>query len=66
MSFDALVVGFGMSRVLIELRLAPSPAAYSVLAAVVVIDAYLLYRFFQRRSSPSRTGGQSGLRVRRL
>ena len=66
MSFDALVVGFGMSRVLIELRLAPSPAAYGVLAAVVVIDAYLLYRFFQRRSSPSRTGGQSGFRVRRL
>jgi uncharacterized membrane protein YfcA len=66
MSFDALVVGFGMSRVLIELRLAPSPAAYGVLAAVVVIDAYLLYRFFQRRSSPSRTGGQPGFRVPRL
>lgn len=50
MSFDAVVVGFGMSRVLVELRLAPSPGAYSVLAAVVAIDAYLLYRFFQRRS----------------
>ena len=62
MSFDALVVGFGMSRVLVELQLAPSPAAYSVLAAVVAIDAYLLYRFFQRRSFPSRTAGQSGLR----
>lgn len=50
MSFDALVVGFGMSRVLIELKLAPSPSAYSILAAVVAIDAYLLYRFFKRRS----------------
>jgi len=49
MSFDALVVGFGMSRVLVELKLAPSPDAYSVLATVVAIDAYLLYRFFQRR-----------------
>ena len=51
MSFDALVVGFGMSRVLVELRLAPSPDAYSVLATVVAIDAYLLYRFFQKRRS---------------
>jgi len=50
MSFDAVVVGFGMSRVLVELKLAPSPDAYSVLATVVAIDAYLLYRFFQRRS----------------
>ena len=50
MSFDALVVGFGMSRVLIELKLAPSPSAYSILAAVVAIDAYLLYCFFKRRS----------------
>jgi len=51
MSFDAVVVGFGMSRVLVELKLAPSPYAYSVLATVVAIDAYLLYRFFQRRRS---------------
>lgn len=51
MSFDAVVVGFGISRVLVELKLAPSPDAYSVLAAVVAIDAYLLYRFFQKRSS---------------
>ena len=51
MSFDAVVVGFGMSRVLVELKLAPSPDAYSVLATVVAIDAYLLYRFFQRRRS---------------
>jgi len=50
MRFDAVVVGFGMSRVLVELKLAPSPDAYSVLATVVAIDAYLLYRFFQRRS----------------
>jgi len=42
MSFDAVVVGFGMSRVLVELKLAPSPYAYSVLATVVAIDAYLI------------------------
>jgi uncharacterized membrane protein YfcA len=49
MSFDAAVVGFGMSKVLIELKLAASPEAYSVLATAVAIDAVLLYRFFQAR-----------------
>jgi len=49
MSFDAWVVGFGLSRVLIELSLATSPMAYSVLLAVVVIDAYLLYLFFTKQ-----------------
>ncbi len=50
MSFDAVVVGFGMSKVLIELKLVPSPEAYSVLATAVAIDAVLLYRFFQARA----------------
>jgi uncharacterized protein len=50
MSFDAVVVGFGMSKVLIELKLASSPEAYAVLAAAVVIDAVLLYQFFQARA----------------
>ena len=49
MSFDAWVVGFGLSRVLIELSLATSPMAYSVLLAVVIIDAYLLYLFFTKQ-----------------
>jgi len=46
MSFDAWVVGFGLSRVLIDLDLMPSPWAYSVMAVTVLIDAYLLYIFF--------------------
>ena len=46
MSFDAWVVGFGLSRVLIELKLVDSPWAYSVLAATIMVDAYLLYMFF--------------------
>jgi uncharacterized protein len=46
MSFDAWVVGFGLSRVLIELKLMESPWAYSVMAATILIDAYLLYVFF--------------------
>jgi uncharacterized membrane protein YfcA len=46
MSFDAWVVGFGLSRVLIELGLAESPWAYSVLAATIVVDTCLLVLFF--------------------
>src|SRR6201982_710664 len=50
MSFDAWVVGFGFSRVLIELNLVESPWAYVVLAVTILIDAYLLYIFFTRRA----------------
>ncbi len=46
MSFDAWVVGFGFSRVLIDLNLMESPWAYSVLVVTILIDTYLLYVFF--------------------
>lgn len=46
MSFDAWVVGFGISVLLRELQLVGSHMAYLVLAAVAVLDAGLLYRFF--------------------
>src|SRR5712671_1842004 len=46
MSFDAWVVGFGLSRVLIDLNLMESPWAYSILAVTILIDTYLLYVFF--------------------
>src|SRR5215467_5119540 len=46
MSFDAWVVGFGFSRVLIDLKLMQSPWAYSVMAVTILIDIYLLYMFF--------------------
>jgi hypothetical protein len=49
MSFDAWIVGFGLSKVLVSLGLAVSPLAYLVLAAVVVLDAALLTTFFRRR-----------------
>jgi hypothetical protein len=52
MSFDAWVVGFGLSRVLIDLQLMESPSAYSVMAAAILIDACLLYVFFSRRAGP--------------
>jgi hypothetical protein len=53
MSFDAWIVGFGLSRVLIELDLAASPWAYWVMAATIVIDGCLLYAFFRARRAPS-------------
>jgi len=53
MSFDAWVVGFGLSRVLIELDLLASPWAYGVLVGTILIDAYLLYIFFTTRNAPA-------------
>jgi len=55
MSFDAWVVGFGFSRVLIELNLVQSPWAYVVLALTFLIDGYLLYMFFTRRAASRRS-----------
>jgi uncharacterized protein len=48
MSFDAWIVGFGLSTVLQQVKILPGPWAFLVLAAVIVIDAWLLYRFFTR------------------
>src|SRR5438445_3689450 len=48
MSFDAWVVGFGLSRVLIDLKLMESPWAYSVMVLAIVIDSYPLYVFFTK------------------
>jgi uncharacterized protein len=46
MSFDAWVVGFGVSTLLRSLHLVEGGQAYGVLAAVILIDLLLLYRFF--------------------
>ena len=51
MSFDAWVVAFGFSRVLIELNLVKSPWAYNVMAITILVDAYLLYVFFAARTA---------------
>jgi uncharacterized membrane protein YfcA len=48
MSFDAYVVAFGLSRLLGELGLVETAAAYLVLAGVGLLDTWLLYRFFTR------------------
>jgi hypothetical protein len=46
MSFDAWIVGFGLSSLLKELRVVESNLAYLVLVAVAILDTWLLYRFF--------------------
>jgi uncharacterized membrane protein YfcA len=46
MSFDAWVVGFGVSTVLRDLKIVEGAAAYLFLAVVIAIDVVLLYRFF--------------------
>src|SRR3989442_13652682 len=46
MSFDAYVVAFGLSRLLGELHLIESAAAYLLLVPVSVLDTGLLYPFF--------------------
>ncbi len=48
MSFDAWVVGFGISTLLRELAWVQGPSAYLVLASVAMVDGVLLYRFFAR------------------
>jgi uncharacterized protein len=52
MAFDGLVVGFGLSRVLVELDLATPMTTYSILSIVVVLNGYLLFRFFRDRAHP--------------
>ena len=49
MSFDVWVVGFGLSRALMGLKLVQSPAAYGTLAAAVLLDLFLLFAFFRSR-----------------
>ncbi len=46
MSFDAWIVGYGLSKVLGQIGLLTGDLEYSILAITIVIDLLLLYRFF--------------------
>jgi uncharacterized protein len=46
MSFDAWIVGFGLSKLIHDLKIIPTNAAYFVLLVVMLFDGWLLYRFF--------------------
>jgi hypothetical protein len=56
MSFDAWVVAFGISRLLQELQLVVSNASYLVLVGVIILDAWLLYRFFHAHADVEAIG----------
>src|SRR6266581_4617319 len=55
MSFDVWIVGFGLSRVLIDLKLTHGALAYGPMAVAIVLDAWLLYVFFTRRGATKST-----------
>jgi len=65
MSFDAWVVGFGISTLLRALHIVDGPAAFGVLAAVMAVDAVLLYRFFAVQRRPRLSLSASPLEVAR-
>ena len=52
MAFDGLIVGFGLSRVLVELNLATPVTTYCILSIVALVNGYLLLRFFRDRADP--------------
>lgn len=60
MSFDVWIVGFGLSKVLIDLKLAQGAGAYSFMLAAVLIDACLLYLFFAKNVSLRRSRPAAG------
>lgn len=49
MSFDVLIVSFGLSRVLQDLHIAQGFSSYSILIFSVLLDGVLLYHFFSRQ-----------------
>jgi uncharacterized membrane protein YfcA len=53
MSFDAWIVGFGLSKLVQALDLLPGKGGYGILATVIAVDAVLLYRFFSAHGEPS-------------
>jgi uncharacterized membrane protein YfcA len=66
MSFDAWVVAFGLSRLLQELGIVESNAAYLVLVGVGALDIWLLYRFFHVAHGPAPSPAPAGAELSRL
>jgi len=56
MSFDAWIVGFGLSGVFRQLHFIEGNSAYLVFAAVASFDLWLLYRFFSGAQARESTG----------
>ena len=56
MSFDAWFIGFGLSRVLIQLNILKSPFAYSILLLAILIDGVLMYKYFTKGENQPQQG----------
>lgn len=59
MSFDAWIVGFGLARSIVDLKLLGAPGAYSIWGVIILFDLYLLYQYFVAGRFQSRTGSAS-------
>lgn len=46
MSFDAYIVAFGLSKLMHDLAIIAGGRAYLLLALVILLDSWMLYRFF--------------------
>lgn len=55
MSFDAWLVGFGLSRVVARLELLPEIWAFQILTLTILVDALMLRAFFRGRAVAPRT-----------
>jgi uncharacterized protein len=71
MSFDAWIVGFGLARTIIELKLLTTMSAYGLWASVILFDVYLLYQYlvmgrFRGRPAGRRPFGTADLQGRRI
>lgn len=71
MSFDAWIVGFGLARTIIELKLLTTFSAYGLWASVILFDVYLLYQYFvmgrfRGRTPDRRPLGTADLSERRI
>jgi uncharacterized protein len=72
MSFDAWVVGFGISALLKSLHIVESNLAFLVLFGVGILDTWLLYRFFSvtlpqaKRAEALAAGGASAVSERNV
>jgi hypothetical protein len=59
MSFDAWIVGFGLSALTRDLHMIEGASAFLILAVVGAIDTWLLFRFFSRSARKLREAPQA-------
>jgi hypothetical protein len=60
MAFDAVLISFGLSRLLALKGLLPGPAAYAPMGLVAALNLILLYSYFAKRSRLGRVLAKQG------